>query len=121
MDNFPITSGSLHLGLVFVDNVIDTTSWVAKLSADGGTFNYVAVIGGDNSVAGVTGIAIDSSGNAYIAGTVIGSDFPTVGHPVQSSVPQNCSPSGCYSGYIAELNSKGTALVFPTYWGGEHN
>jgi uncharacterized protein (TIGR03437 family) len=119
--NFPITPGGLHLGLVFVGNILYQATWVAKLSADGGTFDYVAVVGGNTSVSGPSGIAIDTNGNAYIAGevyaaTASGVDFPTAGHPVQPNAP--CPSTNCTNGYIAEVNNLGNALVFSTYWGG---
>jgi uncharacterized protein (TIGR03437 family) len=120
-DNFPITPGSLHLGLVAVNNTFYQATWVAKLNAAGSSFVYVAVVGGNTSISGATGIAIDTNGNAYIAGEVssgtgLALDFPTAGHPVQPNAP--CISTGCNNGYIAEVNSLGNALVFSTYWGG---
>ena len=114
--NFPITPGGLHLGLIFVNNNIYQANWVAKLSADGSVFNWVAAVGGNTSITTPTGIALDSSSNVYIAGTVQGMDYPTIGKPFQPTLPQNCT--NCYSGFISEVNNKGTTLMASTYWGG---
>jgi hypothetical protein len=57
-------------------------------------------------------IALDSGGNAYVAGTTNSTDFPTV-NPLQ----------GTYGGgnsdlFVAKLNSAGSTLVYSTYLGG---
>ncbi len=56
------------------------------------------------------GIAVDSSGNAYVTGYTASTDFPTT--------------SGAYQGnqagtdaFVTKLNSSGSALVFSTYLG----
>jgi len=53
---------------------------VAKVSADGSQLIYCGYIGGSYYEYG-TSIAVDSAGNAYIAGQTDSSDFPVVGGP----------------------------------------
>jgi hypothetical protein len=58
------------------------------------------------------GIALDSIGNAYVAGTTSSFDFPvTLGAPQPSRV-------GRQNAFLSELNPTGGALLFSTYLGG---
>src|SRR5205085_4579760 len=66
------------------------------------------------------GIAVDASGNAYIAGTTSATDFPvTAGAYDTTENGSTCSPhSGqCQSGFITKINASGSALVYSTYFG----
>jgi uncharacterized protein (TIGR03437 family) len=57
------------------------------------------------------GIAVDSAGNVYVAGTETGSVLPTV-NPFQGS------SKGGLDAFVAKFNSTGTALIYSTYLGG---
>src|SRR5208337_3598985 len=70
---------------------------------------YSTYLGGSGSEAGY-GIAVDASGNAYVTGLTVSTDFPTV-NPLQGS---NESP-GNGNAFIAKLNKSGSALVYSTY------
>lgn len=59
-------------------------------------------------------IAVDSSGNAYITGSTLSADFPTL-NPIQ---PGN---AGNDDMFISKLNPTGTGLVYSTYVGGSNN
>ena len=67
------------------------------------------------------GLAIDPSGNIYVAGRTFSSDFPTV-NPLPGTV-NTTSASNAYAstvgtGFVAEINPAGPALVYSTYLGG---
>ncbi len=51
-------------------------AFVTKLNAAGSALVYSTHLGGSAWDVG-TGIAVDSSGNAYVTGTTYSSDFPT--------------------------------------------
>ena len=53
------------------------------------------------------GIAVDSSGNAYVAGTTASTDFPTA-NPLQGTL------RGDYEAFVAKLNATGSALLSST-------
>jgi len=57
------------------------------------------------------GIAVDSSGNAYITGYTESTNFPTA-TALQASV------GGPYDAFVAKLNAAGSALIYSTYLGG---
>ena len=57
------------------------------------------------------GIAVDGSGNAYVAGYTNSTNFPTV-NPLQ---PAN---GGDFDAFVTKLNPTGSALVYSTYLGG---
>src|SRR5262249_30303223 len=58
--------------------------FVLKINAAGNALVYSTYLGGSDYEEAV-GIAIDGSGNAYVAGGTISTDFPTV-NPVQAAM-----------------------------------
>ena len=62
--------------------------------------------------AGCPAIAVDSAGNAYVAGTTTSADFPPSGTPFQAAL------NGAADIFIAKIDSTGSALIFSTYLGG---
>lgn len=115
--NFPTTSG-----------VYDTTPngstdvMVTKLNAAGSGLVYSTLIGGANGEE-ANGIAVDSSGNAYVTGLTIstlgtssGAKFPTtMGAYTTSSDP------GFGDVFVLKLNPTGSDLVYSSVFGGQSN
>ena len=62
------------------------------------------------------GIVVDSSGNAYVAGTTFSSNFPTTSGAFQTST--NAAAISASNAFVTKLNSTGTALIYSTYLGG---
>jgi hypothetical protein len=91
-------------------------AFVTKISAAGNALVYSTYLGGSGTERGY-GIAVDSAGNAYVAGhtnSVNGpGNFPTV-NPFQS---QNAS-LGNYDAFVSKFNADGSALIYSTYLGG---
>jgi hypothetical protein len=86
-------------------------AFVAKLNPAGSALVYSTYLGGSSSDGG-QGIAVDTSGNAYVTGTAVSTDFPTV-NPLQPA-----SGGGGADAFVAKLNPAGSALVYSTYLGG---
>jgi|SRR5579871_885719 len=84
-------------------------AFVAKLNAAGNTLIYSTYLGGAGNDSG-NGIAVDASGNAYVAGYTYSSNFPTM------SAFQN-SNRGVENAFVAKLSTSG-GLVYSTYLGG---
>jgi beta-propeller repeat-containing protein len=85
-------------------------AFVTKFNAAGSALVYSTYLGG-SAEDGANGIAVDSSGNAYITGTTASTDFPTM-NPIQAA------NAGGGDTFVAKLNAAGSALVYSTYLGG---
>ena len=91
----------------------DTDAYLMRLNSTATGLIYSTFLGGGGTDRG-SGVAIDGSGNAYVAGYTSSQDFPT------ESAFQN-SFGGSFDAFIAKVdtNSSGAAsLVFCTYLGG---
>ena len=60
------------------------------------------------------GIAVDTSGNAYVTGTT----RSRATFPRHCSVPSRPPISGANDAFVTKLNATGTGLVYSTYLGG---
>jgi hypothetical protein len=88
-----------------------TDVFVAKLNSATGTVSQLTRIGGSGNDTG-NGIAIDSTGAAYIGGQTDSTDFPLAGPSIQTTNPE------MFDGFVAKLDTNGTVLDYSTYLGG---
>ncbi|MEA2691662.1 MAG: hypothetical protein QOJ16_1049 [Acidobacteriota bacterium] len=90
----------------------DRDGFVAKVDPTGTTLLYSTYLGG-SGLDEITGIAVDSAGNAYLTGYTFSSDFPGV---------TAASPQSGYAGgrdaFVTKLSPTGSALLYSTYLGG---
>ena len=84
-------------------------AFLVKLSPSGSLI-YGTYLGGSLSDSG-NGVAVDSFGNAYVAGGTTSPNFPVVGG-VQT---QN---AGGQDAFVTKFDAAGTSLVYSTYLGG---
>ncbi|MBU2548450.1 MAG: DUF1566 domain-containing protein, partial [Proteobacteria bacterium] len=89
-----------------------TDLFVSKINASGTALVYSTYLGGDGDESSY-GIAVDSSGAAYLTGNTGSSNFPTV-NPIQGSFG-----GGSWDVFISKINSAGSALDYSTYLGGD--
>jgi len=75
--DFPPTAGPVQT------DQPNTDAYVAKLNASGTALLYSTYLGGSGSDS-CEGLAVDSTGNIYVAGQTNSTDFPTV-NPIQST------------------------------------
>jgi hypothetical protein len=93
-------------------------AFVAKLSADGTNLVYATYLGGSITNAG-RGIAVDTTGHAYVTGFTTSPDFPTTPGAFQVTYGgADCAVGGCGDAFVAKLSADGAALVYATYLGG---
>lgn len=92
------------------------STFIAKMNASGSALVYSTYFGGsgDNQA---SAIAVDSSGNVYVAGKTSSTDFPTL----NAFQGINKEFQNSYTGFVAKLNSTGSKLLYSTYLGGSGN
>ncbi len=88
----------------------DTDVFVAKLTPAGDALLFSTYLGG-SSVEEGWDIAVDVSGNVYITGVTLSSDFPTVD-------AFSSNRNGMYDAFVTKIAPTGNALVYSTYLGG---
>ena len=91
--------------------------FVAKLNFPGTALIYSTLVGGALTDS-PAGIAVDSSGDAYVTGYTESNNFPTANAVQASYTGGTCGPNPCPDAFITEVNPQGTALVYSTYLGG---
>jgi len=95
------------------------SAFVAKLSPDGSNLLYATYLGGSSvTETEANGIAVDSSGNAYIAGSTYSNDFPTTSGSFQPQPPGTLQDPSRSSAFVTKLNSTGSSLIYSTYLAG---
>jgi hypothetical protein len=88
-------------------------AFVTKLGPAGNTLSYSTYLGGSGDDCG-RGIAVDSSGNAYVTGDTLSGDFPTE-NPYQGIY--GCCEGGM-DGFVTKLGPTGNTLSYSTFLGG---
>ncbi|MGA8023808.1 MAG: SBBP repeat-containing protein [Candidatus Acidiferrales bacterium] len=116
--DFPLSANAL-LPTAPGGTGIETSGFVTKLipgNAGSAQLGYSSYLGGNTEDEG-NGIAVDATGNAYVAGVTLSTDFPTTANALYTSL-QN--PNG--SAFLTVINPAATtgpsSEVFSTYFGG---
>ncbi|MFH1374188.1 MAG: FG-GAP-like repeat-containing protein, partial [bacterium] len=86
--------------------------FITKLSSSGDSLVYSTCLGSGSHDVGL-GIAVDTSGAAYVTGYTGSDDFPTQ-NPYQTD-------QGSDDVFVTKLSSSGSSLVYSTYLGGNNN
>lgn len=118
--NFPTTTNSYQPTCVDCKaGVSYGEGFVSKLSSDGSTLIYSTYLSG----VGIFGIAVDSTGSAYVTGGVPaivegGSGLP--GLPVVNAF-QSTNHGTIENAFVTKLSPDGSSLVYSTYLGGSYS
>lgn len=110
--DFPTTPGAFQSS----DPAISTgtgVAFVTKLNPLGSQLVYSTYLGNQYGIDVEGGIALDSSGDAYITGGTGNPGFPTT----QNAFQMNCSSST----FFTKLNATGDSLIYSTCLGNEFN
>jgi len=109
--DYPTTPGAFDAS--FNGGINDV--FVTKLSANGAALSYSTYLGGGGVADAVSAIAVDASGNAYIAGHTNASDFPTT----LGAYDQTYNGASIFNDdvFVAKLNAAGSALIYGTFIG----
>jgi uncharacterized protein (TIGR03437 family) len=125
--DFPVTPG------VFQKSVAgNADAFVVKLNPAGSALVYGTLLGG-SATDRASGLAIDSSGNAFVSGSTFSTDFPVtvdalpkrfVGSPclLTGGTPFGNPPlvAPCGDAFAAKLDATGSTLVYSTYLSGSN-
>jgi len=109
---FPTTTGAFRSQGDYINRNND--GFVTKLNANGSALIYSTFLGGTESE-GAEDIAVDSDGNAFIAGYTFSSNFPTTENAFQRL------HRGQNDGFVTKLNVAGSGLIYSTLLGGSQN
>ena len=85
-------------------------AFVARLNRDGSALIYGTYLGGEADDFAAS-LAVDASGNAYVAGRALSDDFPTTRHAYQRV---NTGGDLCF---VTKLNAAGDRLIYSTFLG----
>jgi len=113
--DFPITFGALQTVLQGSEDI-----FVTKLNSAGTGLVYSTYLGGSCANKKSTteyseGIAVDLTGNAYVAGSSSCGDFPTTFAAFQPV------SNGGRDAVVAKINPLGNGLLYSTYLGGKND
>ena len=128
---FPVSAGALQTAFLGQDLV----AYVTKLSSDGSSLIYSTYLAGnsyrdaagvlENTIQKGTGIAVDATGRAAIAGYTTAPDFPTTQATAFEPTPTAdlfaVDPITGHKAdnFVTVLNSSGTGLAYSTYLGSQ--
>jgi Beta-propeller repeat len=108
--NFPV------LGAIQALSGGGQDAFLTKLNSTGSAIVYSTYLGGSGGGAAnpeqANAVAVDSGGNAYIAGTTNSVNFPVTAGAFQASF------NSVQAAFAAKMNPGGSALVYSTYLGG---
>lgn len=122
--DFPVTDGALqrrHAGKEGAGIIPAGDAFIAKLNPAGTALVYSTLLGG-SSHDRATSIAVDATGNVYVAGNTMSANFPVSADAFQrtyrgsSASPNDSVPFG--DAWVAKLNAAGSALTYSSYMGG---
>jgi hypothetical protein len=102
--NFPTRNA------LYPDILGSPDAFVTKINSSGNALVYSTYLGGSKTDAGYA-IAVDDSGNAYVAGETNSDEFP-VKNAFQNAL------AGYSDAFVTKINSTGSSIVYSTYFGG---
>jgi len=124
-DDFP-TQAAIQPNRAGVNQDVDL--FVSKISADGSSLVYSTYLGGTRNES-ARRIAVDSAGNAFVAGTTISVDFPTTAGAYREQYiggARACLsglslPIDCTDMFVTKFVPDGSSLAYSTYLGGDRD
>ena len=88
--------------------------FLTKFDPTGSSLLFADYFGGTSGGDGANGVALDSSGNAYVTGNATSSDFPVV-NAYQSTL------SGSQDAFLVKFSANGSSISYSTYLGGSNS
>ena len=107
--NFPTTAGSFQPAIA--GDLGYTDAFVSKINAAGNAIVYSSYLGGGGPDVAL-GVAVDSTGNAYVVGEEQSTNFPSTAGAFQT-------PQFDWDVFVVKLNPTGSGLTYASHFGGE--
>jgi hypothetical protein len=95
------------------------SGFLSKISTDGSSLSYSTYLGGDGFDQPAS-IAVDTLGEAYIAGTTTSQNFPVVNAYQTAALANQAGLYGAY-GFVTKFTPDGSSLIYSTYLAGNSN
>jgi hypothetical protein len=90
-----------------------TDAFILKMNSSGSVL-YCTYVGGAGVEVG-NGIAVDSSGAAYVVGYTYSTDFPVTAGAIQAALGGSCDA------FLVKMSPAGDSLLYATYLGGSNS
>jgi hypothetical protein len=116
-NNFPVTPNAYQMQLGSSGTATEN-AFLSVFSPAGLSLTYSTYLGGSFTDAGV-GVAVDNSGDAYVAGLAFSSNFPVTSNAFQLTLN-----SGTSNGFLSKISTTSfgvASLAYSTYIGGSSN
>ena len=109
--DFPVTQGAFQPKFQGGNNIANV--FLTRLNAQGAGLVWSTLVDEAISLSATAlgGVALDSSGNVVIGGITQDPNFPVTAGALQPHI------KGTQDGFVAKLNSTGSALLFSTFYG----
>src|SRR6185436_16244210 len=104
--NFPTTAGAYQ-----TSNIGSSDVFVTKVASNGVSLLSSTYLGGSNDDIGL-GIAVDTSGNAYVTGYTVSTNYPTTAGAYKTT------NNGSFDIFLTKVTTNGASLLYSTYLGG---
>jgi hypothetical protein len=113
--DFPTTPNAFQTTCGGQCNNSTYDAFITKFDSTGSSLIYSTYLGGSGTDV-ATGLAIDNSGNVFVAGTTYSKDFPITAGVFQPTCSGGCSTFP--DAFVTKLDPTGSVLVYSTFLGG---
>jgi hypothetical protein len=97
-------------------SAIGVNQYVLGINASGTALLFATYLTSGSGNETPAGIAVDSSGDVYVAGATRSPSYPTTPGALEPEL--EAQEPNATTGYVSAVNATGTALVFSTFFGG---
>lgn len=106
------------LGSSFLSAIDSTGLSIFHFTASGNTLSYAVSLGAPHDTV-ANSMLVDPSGDCYIVGSTDDNSIPTTNNAMQPQYSNTglSSSTGLHNGYIVELDSVGSRILYGTYFG----
>ena len=117
--NFPTTSGAFQRTCGAKQGGGCSNGFATKVNTKGTALLYSTYLGGSDGLGDAAyNVAVDSINDVYVTGITGSPNFPTTSGAFDTTCGTDAACNGTFDGFVTELNTTGTGLVYSTFLGG---